>query len=153
VAVRGGPSKTPWLVAKRGLDIFGASLGLIVLSPVFAAVGVAILAGQGRPVLFRQPRVGLRGRVFDVVKFRTMTPGADAERAELRRFNEVSGGASFKMTNDPGSRGSEGSWRRTSVDELPQLWNVLRGEMSLVGPRSPTDDVAGYDSGTVGAWR
>jgi lipopolysaccharide/colanic/teichoic acid biosynthesis glycosyltransferase len=89
----------------------------------------------------------LNGRPFSIVKFRTMTVDADAKRAELRAFNEVEGNASFKMTNDPRITRIGAFLRRTSIDELPQLWNVLRGEMSLVGPRPhPFDDVAGYDA-------
>jgi len=145
--VAGGPSTTRGLVAKRGLDLVGATLGLIVLSPLFGAAAVAILLADGRPILFRQARSGHRGRVFEVVKFRTMTPDADAQRAELRQYNEVIGNASFKMTNDPRITATGRFLRRSSIDELPQLWNVLRGEMSLVGPRPhPLDDVAGYDS-------
>src|SRR4051794_21008685 len=141
------PSNRSSLAAKRGLDIIGASVGLIVLSPLFVGVALGILVADGRPVIFRQPRAGLRGRVFDVVKFRTMTRDADAHRAELRQYNEVTGNASFKMTNDPRITRIGRFLRRTSVDELPQLWNVLRGEMSLVGPRPhPLDDVAGYDA-------
>ena len=146
LAVRGGPSQTTRLVAKRGLDIAGASLGLLALTPLFAAVAVAMFFTQGRPIIFRQSRVGMRGRVFQVVKFRTMTPDADAQRADLRQYNEVSGNASFKMTNDPRITSIGRFLRRSSIDELPQLWNVLRGEMSLVGPRPhPLDDVAGYE--------
>jgi lipopolysaccharide/colanic/teichoic acid biosynthesis glycosyltransferase len=147
VTVAAGPMTTRWLLAKRGLDIVGATAGLIVLSPLFGAVGVAILLTDGRPILFRQSRSGHRGRVFKVAKFRTMTPDADAQRAGLRQYNEVSGNASFKMTNDPRITATGRFLRRSSIDELPQLWNVLRGEMSLVGPRPhPLDDVAGYDS-------
>jgi len=128
------------------LDIVGASVGLFLLSPLFATVAVVMLVTQGRPILFRQARAGLRGHVFQVVKFRTMTLGADTQRAHLRQFNEVTGNASFKMTNDPRITRIGRFLRRTSIDELPQLWNVLRGEMSLVGPRPhPLDDVAGYD--------
>ncbi len=146
VTVGSGPRKKAGLAAKRGLDVVGATLGLIALSPLFAAVACAIPLSDGGPILFRQARVGLRGRVFHVVKFRTMTPDADARRADLRQFNEVSGNASFKMTNDPRITSMGRFLRRSSIDELPQLWNVLRGEMSLVGPRPhPLDDVAGYD--------
>jgi lipopolysaccharide/colanic/teichoic acid biosynthesis glycosyltransferase len=130
---------------KRSVDIMGALAGLVVLAPVLAAAAVAIVMDDGRPVLFRQQRAGLDGRPFSIAKFRTMRRRADAERAALRVQNEVAGGASFKMTNDPRVT-RLGRWlRRTSIDELPQLWNVLKGEMSLVGPRPhPFDDVAGY---------
>ena len=141
-----GPNRMVALMLKRALDIVGAALGLVVLTPVFAVAALVIMATDGRPVFFRQVRAGLNGREFSIVKFRTMVRDADAKRAELRAFNEVSGNASFKMTNDPRITGIGRLLRRTSVDELPQLWNVLRGEMSLVGPRPhPLDDVAGYD--------
>jgi lipopolysaccharide/colanic/teichoic acid biosynthesis glycosyltransferase len=96
-------------------------------------------------VLFRQERVGLHGRRFSVLKFRTMVAGAEGRLDELREHNEVRGHA-FKMTDDPRVT-RVGAWlRRTSLDELPQLWNVLRGDMSLVGPRPPLPtEVAGYD--------
>lgn len=133
------------LAAKRGLDVVGAVVGLIVFSPLFALVALTIIIDDGRPVLYRQDRAGLRGRPFPIVKFRSMRRNADAERASLRDRNEISGGASFKMTDDPRVTRSGRLLRRTSIDELPQLWNVLMGEMSLVGPRPhPFDDVAGY---------
>ena len=130
---------------KRALDLFGAVVGLILLAPLFAVVSLAILIDDGRPVFFRQPRAGRYGRSFTIVKFRSMHDGADALRAGLRVQNEVSGGASFKMTHDPRVTRLGRFLRRTSIDELPQLWNVLRGDMSLVGPRPhPFDDLDGY---------
>jgi lipopolysaccharide/colanic/teichoic acid biosynthesis glycosyltransferase len=127
------------------MDVLGAAVGLVLLSPLFAAVALLILAADGRPVLFRQARAGRDGVPFRIVKFRTMRIGADAERAALRGRNEVTGGASFKLTDDPRVTPIGRFLRRTSIDELPQLWNVLTGEMSLVGPRPhPFDDVAGY---------
>jgi lipopolysaccharide/colanic/teichoic acid biosynthesis glycosyltransferase len=131
--------------AKRVLDLAGASIGLLVLAPLLAATALLIIVVDGRPALFRQERAGLNRRPFQIVKFRTMHNGADARRAELRAHNEVSGSASFKMTNDPRTTRLGRILRKTSLDELPQLWNVLNGEMSLVGPRPhPFDDVAGY---------
>jgi exopolysaccharide biosynthesis polyprenyl glycosylphosphotransferase len=141
-----GPDRVMALAMKRLIDIGGATLGLILLSPLFAVVAIAIGVTDGMPILFRQPRVGLRGRTFLVVKFRTMSKDADSQRAALRQYNEVTGNAAFKMTDDPRVTRIGRILRRTSIDELPQLWNVLRGEMSLVGPRPhPLDDVAGYD--------
>ncbi len=133
------------LATKRGLDVLGAGFGLLILGPVLAAAALLVLVLDGRPVLFVQDRAGLDGRPFRIVKFRTMRVGADAERALLRSRNEVAGGASFKLSDDPRISRS-GRWlRRTSIDELPQLWNILIGDMSLVGPRPhPFDDVAGY---------
>jgi exopolysaccharide biosynthesis polyprenyl glycosylphosphotransferase len=147
VTLVSGPDNTVSLAAKRLIDVAGATLGLVILSPLFVGIAVWILATDGRPILFRQRRVGQHGRTFSVVKFRTMTRDADALRAALRQFNEVSGNAAFKMADDPRVTRIGRFLRRTSIDELPQLWNVLRGEMSLVGPRPhPLDDVAGYDS-------
>jgi len=134
------------LAAKRGLDIVGAVAGLVILSPVLLGTAVAIAVVDGRPVLFRQPRAGQGGAPFLIAKFRTMGRDADAQRAALREQNEVAGGASFKMTNDPRVTRLGRILRKTSIDELPQLWNVLRGEMSLVGPRPhPFDDLEGYE--------
>jgi lipopolysaccharide/colanic/teichoic acid biosynthesis glycosyltransferase len=131
---------------KRAVDIVGAALGLAVLSPILVATAAAILVTDGRPILFRQPRAGLAGRPFSIAKFRTMGRDADAQRAELRARNEIAGQAAFKLTDDPRITRLGRVLRRTSIDELPQLWNVLRGEMSLVGPRPhPFDDLEGYE--------
>ena len=149
----GDPSKTrtPYAAArsarltKRLLDIAGAAIGLLVLAPLLAGTAALIAATDGRPVLFTQPRAGLRGRPFRVVKFRTMQRDADGQRDALRSRNEIAGGASFKLGRDPRVTRLGRILRKTSIDELPQLWNVLRGEMSLVGPRPhPFDDLAGY---------
>ena len=140
-----GPDRTLALAAKRLLDLAASAIGLVILSPILVAVSLAIALDDGRPVLFRQRRVGLHGRPFDVVKFRSMTRDAEERRAEIAHRNEVSGRA-FKVTDDPRVTRTGRFLRRTSLDELPQLWNVLRGEMSLVGPRPPLpDEVAGYD--------
>jgi lipopolysaccharide/colanic/teichoic acid biosynthesis glycosyltransferase len=127
------------------IDLVLGLVALVVLGPILLAVGLVIIAVDGRPIFFRQTRVGLHGRPFQVVKFRTMTPDAEARLAELEALNEVRGHA-FKLTDDP-RRTRTGRWlRATSIDELPQLWNVLLGEMSLVGPRPPLPrEVAGYD--------
>jgi exopolysaccharide biosynthesis polyprenyl glycosylphosphotransferase len=145
LSIVSGPQRLVALATKRVIDIVGSAVGLLILSPILLGVAFLILVREGRPVVFRQVRAGLHGRPFSVWKFRTMERDADARRAELRAYNEVSGNASFKMTDDPRIT-PLGRWlRRTSIDELPQLWNVLRGEMSLVGPRPhPLDDVAGY---------
>ena len=146
VSIISGPDRGLALATKRLIDLAGATIGLVLLTPLFLIVGILIRREDGGPVLFTQPRAGLNGRPFQIVKFRTMTQDADARRAELRAFNEIEGNASFKMTNDPRITSIGRLLRKTSIDELPQLWNVLRGEMSLVGPRPhPFDDVAGYD--------
>jgi lipopolysaccharide/colanic/teichoic acid biosynthesis glycosyltransferase len=131
--------------AKRVLDLTGAVCLLIALAPFLGAVAVIIRLVDGSPVLFRQSRAGVGGQPFEIVKFRTMGPDADAQRPMLRLLNEVAGNASFKLARDPRTTRLGRILRKTSVDELPQLWNVLRGDMSLVGPRPhPFDDVAGY---------
>jgi exopolysaccharide biosynthesis polyprenyl glycosylphosphotransferase len=140
-----GPDRILSLVAKRVLDVAVSAAALVVLSPVFLIVGAAILARDGRPVFFRQTRVGLHGRQFEVVKFRTMVPDAEDRLEPLLDQNEIQGHA-FKISNDPRLSNTGGWLRRTSLDELPQLWNVLKGEMSLVGPRPPlVREVADYD--------
>ncbi|MEP7159281.1 MAG: sugar transferase [Chloroflexota bacterium] len=140
-----GPDRALALLGKRLLDLALAGVGLVLALPLLMAVIGAIAWFDGWPVLYRQWRVGLNGRRFRLAKLRTMRSGADAELEQLALFNEVHGRA-FKMTNDPRLTRT-GRWlRRTSLDELPQLWNVLRGEMSLVGPRPPLPvEVAGYD--------
>ena len=138
-----GPDRVTALLVKRVIDLVVATAGLVLLSPVLLAIGLAIRARDGSPILFRQTRVGLHGRPFDVLKFRTMV--ADAEE----RYGEVVGLSdprAFKVTDDPRITSTGRFLRRSSLDELPQLWNVLRGEMSLVGPRpAPPREVEGYD--------
>jgi exopolysaccharide biosynthesis polyprenyl glycosylphosphotransferase len=129
-----GPDRLIALTLKRALDLAGSLVALVVLSPLLLALAVAVRRADGGPALFRQKRVGLHGRTFDVIKFRTMTVDAEARRAELQALSEVRG-AAFKIANDPRTTSIGRTLRRTSLDELPQFWNVLRGEMSLVGPR------------------
>jgi exopolysaccharide biosynthesis polyprenyl glycosylphosphotransferase len=140
-----GPDRAVSLVVKRLLDIAIAALGLILLTPIFLVIALWVLALDGRPVLFRQVRVGLHGRPFRVVKFRTMVPDAEERLADVADLNEIKGHA-FKVTDDPRQSRTGRFLRATSIDELPQLWNVLRGEMSLVGPRPPLpSEVEEYD--------
>ncbi|MEX2183226.1 MAG: sugar transferase [Chloroflexota bacterium] len=140
-----GPDRIAGLVVKRLLDIVLSSAALVALTPLFVFVAVTIIASDGRPVLFRQIRVGLNGRPFPVVKFRTMTRDAEERLAELEALNEIRGPA-FKVTRDPRLTRVGRILRKTSMDELPQLWNVLRGHMSLVGPRPPLPrEVSAYD--------
>lgn len=133
------------LIVKRALDIVGSLLGLVLLSPVLLVAAVAIAVREGRPVIYGQTRVGLHGRPFTIYKFRTMVPDADQRLDEVRHLNERDG-VMFKATDDPRVTPT-GRWlRRASIDELPQLWNVLIGDMSLVGPRPPLEsEVAEYD--------
>ncbi len=140
-----GPDRTLGMIAKRAIDVLLALVGLVVLSPVLLLVALVIRLRDGAPVFFRQERVGLHGRPFRVVKFRTMVPDAEEQLVELEGRNEIRGPA-FKLTDDPRLTRTGGWLRRTSIDELPQLWNVLRGEMSLVGPRPPLpSEVLDYD--------
>ena len=119
---------------KRLFDVVVASALLVLSSPLFAAVAVAIKATSPGPVMFRQERSGLHGRPFRIFKFRTMCVDAEQQRAVLAEHNQVDGPI-FKMKDDPRVT-RVGQWlRQTSLDELPQLLNVVRGEMSLVGPR------------------
>jgi exopolysaccharide biosynthesis polyprenyl glycosylphosphotransferase len=133
------------LAVKRLMDIAGATLGLVIFSPVLLATALAIRMLDGPPILFRQTRVGLHGRPFTIIKFRTMAPDAEERLHEVAHLNELEG-AAFKASNDPRMSSVGSVLRRTSIDELPQLWNVLRGEMSLVGPRPPLPtEVVEYD--------
>jgi exopolysaccharide biosynthesis polyprenyl glycosylphosphotransferase len=119
---------------KRAFDILAASVGLLVVAPVMAAIAVAIRLDSPGPVFFRQPRVGRDGRHFRIFKYRSMVVDADADKDRLRELNEAGTGL-FKITEDPRVTRVGAFLRRTSLDELPQLFNVMRAEMSLVGPR------------------
>jgi exopolysaccharide biosynthesis polyprenyl glycosylphosphotransferase len=133
------------LVIKRLLDITGACIALVILSPVILVAALAIRVREGSPVLFRQTRVGLQGRPFTIYKFRTMVADAEERYGEVAALSDTKG-AAFKMTNDPRVTKVGRILRKTSIDELPQLINVLRGGMSLVGPRpAPQREVDGYD--------
>lgn len=131
---------------KRSLDYLAAGLGVIVLAPLLAAIAIAIRLDSPGPVFFRQERTGLHGKVFQVWKFRTMGVDAPQRQADLERHNQSGDGVLFKLKVDPRVT-QVGQWlRRTSLDELPQLFNVLQGQMSLVGPRPlPLRDVAQFD--------
>jgi lipopolysaccharide/colanic/teichoic acid biosynthesis glycosyltransferase len=121
-------------VLKRAFDLVVTTLGLIAVLPILAAVALAIRLDSRGPVLFRQPRVGRDGHHFQIIKFRSMVVDADVQKDRLRAFNEVGAGM-FKIAHDPRVTRVGAFLRRTSLDELPQLFNVIRGEMSLVGPR------------------
>ncbi len=122
-------------LAKRALDIVVAGSAVLVLSPLLLTTALAIRLESPGPVLFRQLRVGRRGREFSMLKFRSMYIDAEARLAELQSKNESAGGVLFKMKRDPRVTRVGRTIRRFSIDELPQLVNVLRGEMSIVGPR------------------
>jgi exopolysaccharide biosynthesis polyprenyl glycosylphosphotransferase len=121
-------------VAKRMFDVIASTVTLIVILPFLAVIAIAIKLDSDGPVLFSQVRAGRDGEEFEVVKFRTMVDGADEMLIDLRSLNEVDGPL-FKLRDDPRVTRVGRVLRRYSLDELPQLWNVLRGEMSLVGPR------------------
>jgi exopolysaccharide biosynthesis polyprenyl glycosylphosphotransferase len=140
-----GPTATIALAAKRIMDVTFAAVALVLLSPLLGGLALAISLSDHGPIFYRQERVGLHGRRFQVVKFRSMVTAADMMLEGLLAHNEVNGHA-FKMAADPRVTGVGRFLRRSSLDELPQLWNVVRGEMSLVGPRPPLpQEVAGYD--------
>ena len=126
-----------YLFIKRSVDIIGALLGIAILLLVFIIVSVAIKAGDPKgPVFFSQKRIGKNGKIFKMYKFRSMVANAEDQLEELLKFNEVSG-AMFKMKEDPRVTSIGRFIRKTSIDELPQLWNVVKGDMSIVGPRPP----------------
>jgi exopolysaccharide biosynthesis polyprenyl glycosylphosphotransferase len=129
------------LLLKRIIDVSAASVGLLLLAPLLGAVALAVKLTTPGPVLFAQRRVGRDNTPFRMLKFRTMHQGADRLKAELEHLNEASA-PMFKIARDPRITPVGRFLRRTSIDELPQLWNVLRGEMSLVGPRPliPSED-------------
>jgi lipopolysaccharide/colanic/teichoic acid biosynthesis glycosyltransferase len=120
---------------KRGVDVAGAVTGLILLWPVMVLIALLIKFTSRGPILFQQARRGYRGRLFNVLKFRTMTVDAEQRLVDLESSNESAGGVLFKLRNDPRVTPLGAFLRRHSLDELPQLINVLHGEMSLVGPR------------------
>jgi lipopolysaccharide/colanic/teichoic acid biosynthesis glycosyltransferase len=120
---------------KRAIDLVGASLGLLFLSPIMLVIALLIRFDSPGPVLFRQMRRGYRGRVFPLLKFRTMSVDAEQRLGDLEKSNESIGDVLFKLRNDPRVTPIGRILRRYSLDELPQFLNVLRGEMSLVGPR------------------
>ncbi len=124
------------LVIKRALDVAGALLGLVLLSPLLLLIAVLVRVTSPGPILHRLEHLGLRGRPFIGYKFRTMVPDADALKARLLAHNEMSGPV-FKMRRDPRVTRLGAFLRKYSLDELPQLWNVLWGDLSLVGPRAP----------------
>ncbi|WP_342044826.1 sugar transferase [Bacillus sp. OTU530] len=126
-----------YLLAKRLIDIVGVICGLLVLSPVFLIVTLCIkLEDPKGPVFFKQIRIGKDGKEFYMYKFRSMVTDAEKRLEELLKHNEIQG-AMFKMKDDPRITRIGKFIRKTSIDELPQLLNVLKGDMSLVGPRPP----------------
>ncbi len=138
------PERPVPMALKRLVDVSMSALLLALALPVVLVIALVIKLGGGGGVLYRQIRCGLNGRRFTLYKFRTMVAGAEARQRELLHLNEMDGPV-FKLKHDPRVTGFGRILRRFSLDELPQLWNVLRGDMSLVGPRPPIpDEVARY---------
>ena len=136
---------------KRAMDIAGALVALVLLSPLFLITAIAIKLDSPGPLFFSQKRVGTGGREFDFYKFRSMRTDAEKIKKELMSMNESADGVIFKMKNDPRVTRVGKFIRKYSIDELPQFYNVLRGDMSLVGPRPPVPrEVAEYG---IEAWR
>lgn len=132
-------------ICKRTIDIIGAGLGLILLSPIIAIVACAVKVTSKGPIFFSQKRVGKNGELFEMYKFRSMVVNAEELKEKLQHQNEMSG-PMFKMKDDPRVTKVGKFIRKTSIDELPQLWNILKGDMSLVGPRpSLPKEVAQFD--------
>jgi exopolysaccharide biosynthesis polyprenyl glycosylphosphotransferase len=139
-----GPDRFLGMLLKRGFDIAISAVALLILSPVILLTAAYIRIADGPAVLFRHQRVGLHGRVFRCLKFRTMIPGAEELQSSVAHLSEVRGPA-FKIADDPRVTSVGRRLRRASIDELPQLWNVLRGDMSIVGPRpAPPSEVNLY---------
>jgi exopolysaccharide biosynthesis polyprenyl glycosylphosphotransferase len=150
-------------LAKRTLDLVLATIGGILIAPALAVIAIAIRLESDGPVFFRQIRVGRDGREFRIVKFRSMVANAEEQKESLRQLSEVGDGM-FKMTDDPRVTRIGRFLRRSSLDELPQIFNVMRGEMSLVGPRplvvEEDDEISGLDRcrlslmpGMTGPWQ
>jgi exopolysaccharide biosynthesis polyprenyl glycosylphosphotransferase len=138
------PIPEPELFLKRTMDVVGSVIGLALLSPLLGLIALAIKLDTEGPIYYRARRVGLKGRMFVCHKFRTMVTNADSLKDNLRHLNEREG-PFFKIENDPRITRVGKFLRKYSLDELPQLWDVLRGEMSLVGPRPhPIDDYQQY---------
>ncbi|HEX7977577.1 MAG TPA: exopolysaccharide biosynthesis polyprenyl glycosylphosphotransferase [Gemmatimonadaceae bacterium] len=138
ISLLSSPALLGWqLVAKRTLDVSGAIAGLILLSPLLVLSALVVKLTSRGPVFFRQRRVGLGGETFEMLKLRTMVRDADERAPEMLAANVYGDPRLFKATDDPRITPIGRFLRRSSLDELPQLWNVLRGEMSLVGPRPP----------------
>jgi len=141
----GEPIPRIGLMIKRLMDVVLASLGMVCLAPLFAIIAIAVRIDSPGNVLYRSLRVGRKGEKFECLKFRTMVNGADKQKTSLRNKNEREG-PFFKLRNDPRVTKLGRFLREYSLDELPQLWNILRGDMSLVGPRPhPTEDFERYE--------
>ena len=138
------PTDVLALYTKRVFDIAVSLVLLTIASPIFLVTAVLIRVTSPGPAIFRQRRCGLHGREFTLYKFRSMYVDAESRRKDLEKFNEMDGPA-FKIRNDPRVTGVGRFIRTWSIDELPQFWNVFKGDMSIVGPRPPmVEEVANY---------
>ena len=145
LSITNSPDRVLGLLAKRLVDVAASALVLVLLSPFILVIAILVKLQDRGPVFFRQTRIGLHGRPFKMIKFRTMVPNAEAQLDELAGRNEIIGPA-FKLSDDPRVTRFGRLLRRTSLDELPQFWNALIGQMSIVGPRPPLPgELAGYD--------
>lgn len=164
LGLRGPVRSRGAMFAKRVMDVAGAASALLLLSPLLLVIAMLVKLTSAGPVFFRQERIGLRQRPFEMFKFRTMVADADARKAEVAHLNEVAGGPMFKITADPRVTSVGRFLRATSLDELPQFLNVVRGEMSIVGPRplirEESDAVLGWHRtrldlmpGLTGPWQ
>jgi exopolysaccharide biosynthesis polyprenyl glycosylphosphotransferase len=133
------PSNSLSLILKTMGDIYFSIIAIVLLLPVFLSLGLIIKIGSKGPVFFKQERIGLRGRKFKLFKFRTMVVDAEAQLKNLQAMNEADGPV-FKIKDDPRITRVGKFLRKTGLDELPQLFNVVRGDMSLIGPRPPLED-------------
>jgi len=146
VTIQSGPADSWQLIMKRVIDVAGSAALLVALAPLFAVVGWLIRKDSPGPVFFTQERIGFNKRPFRLIKFRTMVDGSDQQQHMLEHLNEVEGPV-FKIKNDPRVTRVGRLLRRFSIDELPQLVNVLKGDMSLVGPRPlPLRDFDRFDT-------
>jgi exopolysaccharide biosynthesis polyprenyl glycosylphosphotransferase len=144
IGMRRTPTHEGALLIKRMIDLLGSTVGVLCVSPILLISAIAIKVSDPGPIFFKQVRVGRNGRRFTMYKFRSMVVDAEAKKRELLAHNEM-GGPVFKMKKDPRITKIGSLIRKTSIDELPQLFNVLMGDMSLIGPRPPLpDEVAQY---------
>jgi exopolysaccharide biosynthesis polyprenyl glycosylphosphotransferase len=145
IVFRSAPETSWQVLTKLLMDFFGALAILLLTSPILLGTALLIKLTSPGPVLFRQQRSGLNGQPFSIYKFRTMVTNAEQFKHELAAMNEMSGPV-FKVTNDPRITPLGKFLRKYSIDELPQIFNILRGEMSLVGPRPlPVDEVKRFN--------
>lgn len=131
-------NKLSYRIIKRAFDILLSSLGLIILSPLFLIIAILVKTTSKGPVFYVSDRIGRNGYTFKFYKFRSMNVDADEQLIKLLKHNEVEGGVTFKMEDDPRITKFGKFIRKTSLDELPQLWNIFLGQMTIVGPRPCT---------------